>query len=670
MINLNKLKLKEISAEQIRSEYLHYESSSSEYRYQMAEDHEFFLGSQLTKNQKNYLLSVGQPPEANNKIRPAVEQVLANIASTAPEWDVHSVGKTDNDVAYVFNQLLDKIWYDSDADVHFRQACKDFIVKGIAYMYIYPDYQGDGGLGTIKIKRMPPESIFVDPNSTMPDFSDASSIIYSDIHTKEHLKILFPQYASLIDDALEETDINEKTTGKYNRDLKETRADISQDYQPKCRKFCYFTKVSIPKVLILDTNTGMTQTYDKKQYEELLKDEQYEEFLKQGIITEQLTYETGIREIFSVGDTILYDEVLPISEYPIAVACNEHAGSPYPSGDVRHAKTPQRMLNRTEALLISHTNATTNFKLVYEDGAIDASEIQKWHIPNAIIRANPGSLASGKIKEFAPPSVSSQLYVEKQRYEVDIETVFGAYKFLQGSGQGAPGTVGEAQIMDESSARKQNWKILPIYDMLTKSAKVITEWMPLVYDQQRTLRIINPVGDESEVTLNMPVIDDKTGAVMKMYDMQTARFDVRVVVGSTRSKSPMAELQKDLTLLGAGIYDKTQVIMNLKGDINKASLMQRQSEILQLQTQLAQAQEELKRMRGDLQTREREVFHANMRAEISEATKPVSEAVSKIKSNAKLEEARQRDKTRMVGEQLSSLSNSVNSETEASLASG
>lgn len=670
MINLNKLELKEISAEQIRSEYLHYESSSSEYRYQMAEDHEFFLGSQLTKNQKNYLLSVGQPPEANNKIRPAVEQVLANIASTAPEWDVHSVGKTDNDVAYVFNQLLDKIWYDSDADVHFRQTCKDFIVKGIAYMYIYPDYQGDGGLGTIKIKRMPPESIFVDPNSTMPDFSDASSIIYSDIHTKEHLKILFPQYASLIDDALEETDINEKTTGKYNRDLKETRADISQDYQPKCRKFCYFTKVSIPKVLILDTNTGMTQSYDKKQYEELLKDEQYEEFIKQGIITEQLTYETGIREIFSVGDTILYDEVLPISEYPIAVACNEHAGSPYPSGDVRHAKTPQRMLNRTEALLISHTNATTNFKLVYEDGAIDASEIQKWHIPNAIIRANPGSLASGKIKEFAPPSVSSQLYVEKQRYEVDIETVFGAYKFLQGSGQGAPGTVGEAQIMDESSARKQNWKILPIYDMLTKSAKVITEWMPLVYDQQRTLRIINPVGDESEVTLNMPVIDDKTGAVMKMYDMQTARFDVRVVVGSTRSKSPMAELQKDLTLLGAGIYDKTQVIMNLKGDINKASLMQRQSEILQLQTQLAQAQEELKRMRGDLQTREREVFHANMRAEISEATKPVSEAVSKIKSNAKLEEARQRDKTRMVGEQLSSLSNSVNSETEASLASG
>ena len=68
MLNLAKLDTKEITAEEVRSDYLLFESSSSEYRYQMAEDHEFYLGSQLTKSQKNYLLSVGQPPEANNKI--------------------------------------------------------------------------------------------------------------------------------------------------------------------------------------------------------------------------------------------------------------------------------------------------------------------------------------------------------------------------------------------------------------------------------------------------------------------------------------------------------------------------------------------------------------------------------------------------------------------------
>ena len=176
---------------------------------------------------------------------------------------------------------------------------------------------------------------------------------------------------------------------------------------------------------------------------------------------------------------------------------------------------------------------------------------------------------------------------------------------------------------------------------------------------------MSPTGEENEVQLNIPVIDDKTGAVKKLYDMQTAQFDVRVVVGSTRSKSPMAELQKDLTLLNAGIYDKTQVIMNMKGDIDKSSLMKRMGEIANLQAQLQQAQEELKRMQGDLQTREREIFHANMRAEISEATKPVSEAVTKVKSSAKLEEARQRDKTRMVGEELSIVKQAINSESKA-----
>ena len=666
MINLRSLNLPKLEAEDIRNEYILYESSSSEFRYQMAEDQEFYLGSQLTDSQKNYLLSVGQPPESNNKIRPAVEQVLSNIAASAPEWDVHAVGKTDNEVSYIFDQLLDKIWYDSDADVHFRQLCKDFIVKGLSYVYVYPDWNADGGLGGMRIKRMAPESVFIDPNSAMPDFSDASSVIYSDIHTREHLKILFPKYANLIEDAETDSHRNEESSGKYSRDHIETRGTMADDHQEMVRKYIHFSRVSIPKVLILDNTTGKNQVYDKESYKELIKDPKYEEFINEGIISESVIYDTKIREICAFGDKVAYESILPISDYPIIPACNEHAGNPFCSGDVRHAKTPQRMLNRTEALIISHTNATTNFKLLYEDGAIDASEIQKWHIPNAIIRANPGALAAGKIKEFSPPAVSSALYSEKGRYEMDIETVFGAYKFQQGNPQGAPGTVGEAQIIDEASARKQNWKILPIYDMLTKAAKIVVDWLPEVYDQQRVLRLVSPTGEENEVKINIPVIDDKTGSVQRLYDMTTSKFDVRVVVGSTRAKSPMAELQKDLTLLNSGIYDRTQVIMNMKGDIDKASLLQRMSEIENLRSQLGQMQEELKRLRGDMQTRERELFHANMRAELSEATKPVSEAVSKIKSSAKLEEARQRDKTRMVGEELSLLKNeAINSEKEA-----
>ena len=664
MIKFNKLKLEELEAHHIRDEFVLYDSSADEYRYQMTEDEEFYLGEQLTEAQKEYLQSVGQPAESNNKIRPAVEQVLANIASASPEWDIHPVGKMDGPLASLYNELVDNIWYSSDGDIQFRKVCKDYIVKGIGYFYVYPDWNADSGLGGVRFKRFAPECVYVDPNCTLPDFSDAVSIIYSDVHTKESLKVSFPDVADEIDDCLEDQDTNYESTGKYSADDIMTRADVPEDHQPKVRKYIRFTKVAVPYVLVTETTTGYNQSYNEEQYKELTKDKNYEKLLKENAISEKLTYRTHVRETCVIGDFIYYDDVLPISHYPIVPACNEHVGTPFPAGDVRHAKSPQRMLNRTEALLIAHTNATTNFKLVVEDGAIEPEELDRWNIPNAVITANPGAIREGKIKEFAPPAVSSQLYTEKQRYELDIEQVFGAYKFQQGQGQGAPGTVGEAQMMDEAIARKQNWKVLPVYDMLTKAGKIVVEWIPHVYNQQRVLRIATEYGQKKEVTANMPQLDAKTGAIERMFDLVATQVDIRVVVGSTRAKSPQADLQKDLALLNVGIYDKTQVILNMKTDVDKESLIKRHSEIAQLQSQLQGLAEENKKLQGDLQTRERELFHSNMRAEVSEATKPVAKAQAELQAKSKLEKERRALETKKVADSLQNNVSTVNSTQE------
>ena len=664
MIKIETLELPELEANDVRNEYKQYDSESSDFRYQMAEDYDFYLGKQLTEAQKEYLMSVGQPPESNNKIRPAVEQVLSNMASTKPEWDVEGVGSNDGKVAGIYNKILDEIWYSSKGDTQFRTACKDFIVKGLCYFYVYPDYQADNGLGGIRFKRIKPEAVFVDPNSSLPDFSDASSVIYTDLHTKDSLKVLFPEIADKIDELQEDYDTDEESSGNYNRDDVYTRGDITHDQQPTVRKFVRFAKVSIPNVLVTELITGKSQIFDKEGYTELTADPKYKELLKQESITEKIIYTTRVRETCVVGDLIYYDEILPIDSYPIIPACNEHTGTPYPSGDVRHAKSPQRMLNRTEALLISHTSATTNFKLVVEDGAIDPKELQKWNIPNAIIRANPGALREGKIKEYAPPAVSSQLFTEKSRYELDIEQVFGSYKFLQGYGEGSPGTVGEAQIIEESVSKKQGWKVMPVYDMLTIAGKIISAWIPFVYNQERVVRITNETGMAEDVRVNEAVMNDK-GEIERMYDITTNLIDIRVVVGSTKAKSPMADLQRDIQLMGAGIYDKTQGIMNMRTDDDKAGLIQRHGEIAQFQQHIQSLEEQVKKLSGDLQTRERELFHTKMRAEVSEATKSVSQAVSNIKATGKVEQERQRNKTQQVASDLANAANSVNSEKQA-----
>lgn len=665
MISLKNIRLDDLSASDVNEEYIYYQSSAEEHKYQMAEDEEFYLGLQLTQAQKDYLISVGQPPEANNKIRPAVEQVLSNVAGASPEWDVRPVGKTDSEVAFVYNKLLDKIWYDSDGDRHFRSIVKDFTVKGLGYMYVYPDWQAEQGRGGIKIKRIAPENIYVDPNCTDPFFRDASSIILSDTSTKSAMKVMFPDYADEIENANEDYRDDDYATAKYNRDEIIRRPDVNDDGQPKVRRYIRWSKVNEEQVLLTDNLTSRQKTFTKEEYDEFKKSERYKAYVKENQVDEEKIYVTRVRETFVVGDVMVYDIVLPVEDYPIVPACNEHNGNPYPAGDVRHAKTPQRMLNRTEALLISHATSTASFKLIYEDGAIDPEELEKWFVPNAIIRANPSALREGKIKELSPPAISSQLYVEKQRYETDIETVFGAYKFQQGNPSGAVGTFGEARILDEASSRKQNWKILPTYDMLTLVGKIVSKYIPYVYDKERVLRVMNPLGIEKELKINIPVINDYTMAIERMYDVTTAEVDIRVVIGSTRSKSPTADLAKDIQLLQAGIYDKTQVIMGLQGDVDKSALLARMSEIGQLRAQNQQLQKQLQAMTGDLQTRERELFHSKMRAEISEATKPVQQAVSNLRATAKNEERKQKQMTQDTAIDLADLRNTVNSQPQA-----
>jgi|TARA_R110000744_G_scaffold366785_2_gene476020 hypothetical protein len=666
MINLKNIKLGDLSASDISNEYVYYQSSADEHKFQMAEDEEFYLGLQLTRAQRDYLVSVGQPPESNNKIRPAVEQVLSNVAGSSPEWDVRPVGKTDSEVAFVYNKLLDKIWYDSDGDRHFRTIVKDYTVKGVGYMYVYPDWQAEQGRGGVKVKRVAPENIYVDPNSTDPFFRDASSIMLSDTSTKESMKIMFPEHANEIEDANEDYRDDDYSTSKYNRDDIIRRSDVNDDGQPKIRRFIRWSKVSEEQILLTDKLTKRQKSFNKNEYDEFKDTKRYKAYLVQNQVEEEKIFITRVRESFVIGDVMIYDIVLPLEDYPIVPACNEHNGNPYPAGDVRHAKTPQRMLNRTEALLISHATSTASFKLIYEDGAIDPEELEKWFVPNAIIRANPSALREGKIKELSPPAISSQLYIEKQRYETDIETVFGAYKFQQGNPSGAVGTFGEAKILDESSSRKQNWKILPAYDMLTHVGKIVSKYIPYVYDKERVLRVINPLGIEKELKINVPVINDYTLAIDRMYDVTTAEVDIRVVIGSTRTKSPTADLSKDIQLLQAGIYDKTQVIMGLQGDVDKAALISRLSEISQLRAENQQLSKQLQSMTGDLQTRERELFHTKMRAEVSEATKPVQQAVSNLRATAKNEERKQKDMTDKTAIDLADLRNAVNSEDTAS----
>jgi hypothetical protein len=105
--------------------------------------------------------------------------------------------------------------------------------------------------------------------------------------------------------------------------------------------------------------------------------------------------------------------------------------------------------------------------------------------------------------------------------------------------------------------------------------------------------------------------------------------------------------------------------MGLQDDVDKAALISRMSEIEQLRSQNQQLSQQLQSVNGDLQTRERELFHSKMRAEVSEATKPVQQAVSNLRATAKNEERKQKEMTDRTAIDLADLRSTVNSEDTA-----
>jgi predicted Holliday junction resolvase-like endonuclease len=69
-------------------------------------------------------------------------------------------------------------------------------------------------------------------------------------------------------------------------------------------------------------------------------------------------------------------------------------------------------------------------------------------------------------------------------------------------------------------------------------------------------------------------------------------------------------------------------------------VMERTDIIGQLQSQVKQQEEQIKKLKGDMQTREREVYHAKQRAELEKFKSDLDKTSTQSKSAGKLFEKR------------------------------
>ena len=365
---------------------------------------------------------------------------------------------------------------------------------------------------------------------------------------------------------------------------------------------------------------------------------------------------TNIKQCISVGDEYLYSIVLPIEDYPIVPFMNGHNRNPYPTSDVRLVRGLQEYINKIRSLIVAHASSSTNVKLLIPRGSMNKKQLEEeWaKAGTAVIEFDP---ELGQPIVAGPVPLPNELYKNEADAKQDIERILGIYTFMQGDVGGAPQTFKGTIAMDEFGQRRINSKKDDIESSLNQLARSVVGLIQFVYQSEKTIRLIQPNNKPVEVKINQNIYDDVSGQLIeKINDITVGKYDIIVVSGSTLPSNRWARFEYYMELYKSGLIDQTEVlkqtdVADMEGVLERAGQMQK------LMKQVQQQTEQIKKLKGDLQTAQRESIHDRKRVEVKEFEKKLAKAEAKAEMATQLYKERASDELKKLREEVKKATN-------------
>ena len=338
-------------------------------------------------------------------------------------------------------------------------------------------------------------------------------------------------------------------------------------------------------------------------------------------------YEDRIRFTIVVGDKLLYNEILPIKDYPIVPFVYQYTGTPYPMSAVNPLVGKQQELNKAHQILIHNANLASNLRWMYEEGSVPEEEWEKYSsAPGALLKYRQG---------FAPPTpvpplpLNNAFYGITQNAKADMEYVAGVYSSMQCDSGSGPETYRGLLQMDEYGTRRiKSWMQNVIEPALEHLGMVFKDWAQDTYLAHKVFRIVQPnnINEEKIVEINVPIFDDLGNSVKKWNDYATARFDIRIIGGSTLPLNRWALLEEYFKWYQSGLID--DIAMLQETDVrNKEAIIKRKSVYMQLRNQLEQLDQIVKDRNGTIETLERQLVQSGIKEKVKDADMSIQKDV-------------------------------------------
>ena len=334
------------------------------------------------------------------------------------------------------------------------------------------------------------------------------------------------------------------------------------------------------------------------------------------------------------GDTMLYKKILPegITEYPIVPFHYKWTGTPYPISAVSPLMGKQREINKSHQLLVHNASLGSSLRWMHEEGSIDTDYWEKYSSsPGALLPIRPGSTPPTAVQ---PAPLNSAFFNIVQNSKQDMEYLAGIYSSMMGDTGSQHDTYRGMLAMDEYGTRRiKQWMQNALEPGLKQLGEIVKEFTQTVYTANKTFRIVQPsaLQEQRQVEINIPIYNDLGEAVGKLKDYSTAKFDVRIIAGSTMPINRWAYISELKEMMQMGIVDDIAVLAET--DLrNKEQIAKRKSIYSQLQGQVQNMESQLKKQSGTIETLERQLVQAGIKDKVSQAEVELAKKKSQVGS--------------------------------------
>jgi len=590
------------------------------------------LGNHYSTEESEILQSVGQGDFIIDRVYAAVDKLKSLLTSRNPKFSAVAREDSDYKLANVWRTILEYVWDVSNCNTHFKQVVHDYAVTGLGYFYVFIDPESDYGRGDVKITSINPFRVYVDPASRDRHYADAAHILLSTILTKEQILGLYPKLEEIIDNIDSSTDEEDYPSSTKKNSSSSFTPDVVKDYDrggyEKYRIVERFEKIKVPYYRLFNKETQEEKIVELEAFEKILSENSH--LIESGLVEAVEVLQTRIRHVATVGQVLLYEQVLNTDVYPIIPVPNIWTNTPYPKSDVTKVKDSQRLINKLFSLTLSHAQASAGLKLLVPEGSVDdVGQLERdWANPNAVIEYNP---EFGEPHYPAPQPLASEFYGLISRVETYIDLNFGISELMQGFKSGAAETARGTYLLQEMGETRGRSKLKDIEGSLDVLGKVVYNFSKGHYGFKKTFRIVQANNDLTEFTINNKMYDDKTNELMSIEnDISLGQHDIRIVSGSTLPSNRMAEYNMYLDAYKLGLVDDVEVLK--KTNIyDKEGVLQRKGAMSQMQSYIGQLEEEVKKLRGDLQTSEREMISARKQTITQKFKSGLDSVLSEVK---------------------------------------